>query len=222
MYDGDLIENPVVDFFNPDWWHARGLTQGSFNGRSKVHIVYHEPQSWVLRRYHRGGLAAKVSGSAYMWSGLASTRPWREWHLLAALRQRGLPVPQPVAAHARRDLWCYGGHLLSVLIEGAQPLDQLLADAAVEHGDWQRIGAMLRRFREAGVHHPDLNVRNILIDADRKVHLLDFDKGHLGADDTQFRKDLQRFRRSLDKFDARQAKSHISTQDWHTLLSACG
>lgn len=225
VYDGERIETPAVELFDAQWWRDQGLTQGSFDGRAKVHVVRYGEQRWVLRRYLRGGLVAKISGDAYLWTGLEATRPWREWHLLAALRERGLPVPHPVAAHVRRDGWRYSAHLLTALIDGARPFSDLLAQGEARREDWQRIGLTLRRFCEAGVHHPDLNVRNILIDlssAARDVYLLDFDKGHLDSDAAQFQRDIDRLKRSVDKFSAQQPDVRVSAADWQALLDACG
>jgi tRNA A-37 threonylcarbamoyl transferase component Bud32 len=71
----------------------------------------------------------------------------------------------------------------------------------------------------AGVDHSDLNCRNILIDAQDKVWLIDFDKcqrrgaGHWRA------KNLERLKRSLRKEQAKGAGLHWSQGDWEELLA---
>lgn len=220
VYDGELIAEPSLDLFDLDWWQARGLTQGSFDGRAKVHVVRHGDAHWVLRRYLRGGMAARLSDHTYVWAGLAATRPWREWHLLAELRARDLPVPRPVAAHVRRHGWRYGGHLLSELIADAEPFADLLQAGRLHNADWQAAGAVLRRFHDAGVHHPDLNLRNILRGADGRIHMLDFDKGRLGASPRLLRSELPRLRRSVDKFSRESTQRAAAAAGWDALLDA--
>jgi 3-deoxy-D-manno-octulosonic acid kinase len=175
----------------------------------------------VLRRYRRGGLVAKIAEKAYVWAGLARTRPWREWHLLARLRECGLPVPRPVAAHVVRSDLRYTGHILTELIEDAQ--QQLhRREGRWQRPDWQRLGALLRRFHDAGVHHPDLNVSNILRRPDGSLVLIDFDKGRLGASAAQLRADLSRLRRSFDKLGTAQPELQIADADWAAMMAAYG
>lgn len=185
-------------------------------------MVRHGAARWVLRRYRRGGLVAKIADKAYVWAGLERTRPWREWHLLAALRERGLPVPRPVAAHVVRTDLRYTGHLLTELIEDAQSLRTLLREQRWQPADWQRLGVMLRRFHDASVHHPDLNVSNILRRADGSLALIDFDKGRIGASAAQLRADLSRLRRSFDKLGSSQPELRIAEADWTAMMMAYG
>jgi 3-deoxy-D-manno-octulosonic acid kinase len=64
---------------------------------------------------------------------------------------------------------------------------------------WQVIGETLREFHDHGVDHSDLNVRNILIDDDGCVFLIDFDKGRLRGPGSWKAANLNRLQRSLRK-----------------------
>ena len=44
---------------------------------------------------------------------------------------------------------------------------------------WRRIGKCIRQFHDAGVWHADLNARNIMLDDQAKVFLIDFDRARL-------------------------------------------
>ena len=220
--DADLIADPRPELFDAQWWQAQGRIEGSFTGRGIVHVVRYGDARWVLRRYRRGGLVAKIADKAYVWAGLERTRPWREWHLLAALRERGLPVPRPVAAQVSRADLRYSGHILTELVDDAQSVQLLLREGRWQRPDWQRLGALLRRFHDAGVHHPDLNVSNILRRPDGSLVLIDFDKGRIGASGAQLRADLSRLRRSFDKLAAAQPGLHIADADWTAMLAAYG
>jgi 3-deoxy-D-manno-octulosonic acid kinase len=216
--DAALIATPQPELFDAQWWMRQGLVEASFEGRGTVHVVRHGDARWVLRRYQRGGLVAKVAEKTYVWAGLERTRPWREWQLLARLRELGLPVPRPVAAHVQRADLRYSGHILTELIEDAQSLQGALRAGSWSRADWQRLGATLRRFHDAGVHHPDLNVSNILRRADGELFLVDFDKGRLGASARQQRGELARLRHSLRKLAVRSGRELHTDADWKRML----
>lgn len=219
VYDAGQIETPGTELFDPEWWRSQGLTVGSFSGRGKVHVVRRGLTRWVLRRYRRGGLVGKLIDDSYVWTGLAATRPWREWHLLADLHQRGLPVPRPVAAHVARQGLRYSGDILSELIDDARPLSQLLRETALPASEWSLLGRTVRRFHDQRVHHPDLNASNILRASDGAYFLVDFDRGSLDADAALLDKDLRRLRRSLDKEHGKHEDFRFEERDWQSFLS---
>lgn len=219
VYDAGQIEAPGTELFDPDWWHLQGLTVGSFSGRGQVHVVRRGQMRWVLRRYRRGGLVGKLIDYSYVWTGLAATRPWREWHLLAELHDRGLPVPRPVAAHVARQGLRYHGSILSELIDDTRPLSLLLREAALPAADWALLGRTIRSFHDQRVHHPDLNASNILRAGGGAFFLVDFDRGSLDADAALLDKDLRRLRRSLDKQRAKHADFRFEEPDWQSFLA---
>lgn len=219
VYDAELVEDPSPRLFDAEWWLAQGRVEGQFRGRGSVDVVRHGGARWVLRRYRRGGLVGRVADHSYVWAGLERSRPWREWHLLAELHRLGLPVPRPVAAHLHRTDLRYQGFLLSELIPDTQPLSALLQNEAMTPPQWQAVGALIRRFHAASVHHPDINASNILIHGDGRLFLIDFDKARLGANAVQLRADLQRLRRSFEKYRLRQQGFHFNSGSWRHLLS---
>lgn len=210
---------PSTSLFDPQWWDARGQKLSSFRGRGLVTVVQHGEQQWVLRHFRRGGLVGRMVDRSYVWTGLASTRPWREWHLLAHLHERGLPVPRPVAARVSRGGLRYYGDILSELIPDCTALADLLLDAPLTEADWAALGAVLRRFHRARVHHPDLNARNILRRGDGQFFLVDFDRGRLDASEALMSTELTRLRRSLDKLHGQEPTRFAFTpDDWRALL----
>ena len=219
VYDADLIRDPSTSLFDARWWDERGLKLDSFRGRGLVTVVQHEEHQWVLRHFRRGGLVGRVVDRSYFWTGLALTRPWREWHLLAAMREQGLPVPRPVAAHVNRGGLRYCGDILSELIADCTSLADVLLMSPLPLAEWQALGAVLRRFHHAGVHHPDLNARNILRRSDGQFFLVDFDRGRLDARSALIDSELPRLRRSLDKFHS-QNPGRFAFDDgaWRALL----
>jgi 3-deoxy-D-manno-octulosonic acid kinase len=49
----------------------------------------------------------------------------------------------------------------------------------VNTGFWGRIGKCIRQFHDAGLWHADLNARNIMLNDQSEVFLIDFDRARL-------------------------------------------
>jgi len=198
VYDADAMPAPGAGMFDAEQWRVQGRLQGSAPGRGTTVFIDAPFGAAVLRRYLRGGWAAKFSREHYLYTGVAGSRPFREFELLCRMVEAGLHVPAPLAALCEhRGLSCRGA-LLTRRIAPARPLAERLADPAV---DWARLGRELREFHAAGVAHADLNARNILIHDDSgAAWLLDFDRSKFtpgsGVDGQA---NLARLRRSLDK-----------------------
>ncbi|NIC05463.1 3-deoxy-D-manno-octulosonic acid kinase, partial [Billgrantia bachuensis] len=139
--------------------------------------------------------------------GLERTRAFRELRLTAHLHARGLPVPRPVAASVTHHGLTYTAALITVRIEGARALAERLGGA--EATLLERVGATVRRFHEAGLDHVDLNARNLLVDAQDQVWLIDLDRCRLRAAGPWQEANLERLGRSLAKFDAEDALALI-------------
>lgn len=203
--------------FAPATWRRRGLVTGEAPGRGSSLFIRPEEGSdeqWALRPYRRGGLVARLSEARYLWLGAERTRAFREMRLTARLFSQGLPVPRPVAACVTRHGLTYEAALITRRIAGATALA-----ARLEHGTGgpallQRVGAMIRRFHDAGLDHVDLNARNILIDQGDTPWLIDLDRCRLRAPGRWRRANLARLERSLAKFAepdaARRAGAHIA------------
>lgn len=169
---------PDETTFGVRYWRDRGRIVRGAEGRGTAHFLgVGANETWVLRHYRRGGLLARINHDRYAWSGADSTRPAREFRLLAALYNRGLPVPRPVAARAVRHVgMVYTADLITEAIPGARPLADHLAAAALGEADWQRLGGVIAELHRAGVWHADLNARNVLINDRDRFYLIDFDR----------------------------------------------
>lgn len=177
-------------------------------------------REWVLRHYRRGGLIARLSPDRYLWLGLARSRAWREFHLLQALHAEGLPVPRPVAARVTQEGLFYRQDLITERIPEARPLSEVLQAQALTAEAWAQLGEMLARFHRAGVGHADLNAANILLDADGRFFLIDFDRGRRPASPAFQARSLRRLRHSLDKWSGKVTPFHYREADWDGLLAA--
>lgn len=155
----------------------------------------------VLRQYRRGGLVSRISSHNYFFSGYNQTRSFAEFRLLKDLRELGLPVPEPLAALASQNsLLTYQASIIIQRIPNAVPLPE--AKALPETSLWRQVGAMIRRFHDAGLYHSDLNCDNILV-AGGELYLIDFDKCQLRETTLQSEPwkghNLSRLKRSVHK-----------------------
>ncbi len=179
-YDASLMQAPGVGYFNVDFWRAQKALIGEAIGRGSVWLIDTPSGPAVLRQYLRGGWVAKFNRQSYFFTAVSRSRPFREFHLLATLYQQGLPVPRPVAALCEHHGIISTGALMTARISSAQTLADVLSthdgSSELTAGLWGRVGSCIRRFHEAGVWHADLNARNILLDAELRVFLIDFDR----------------------------------------------
>ncbi|WP_303856142.1 3-deoxy-D-manno-octulosonic acid kinase [Salinicola salarius] len=191
-------------WLDPDAWAERGLVVGSAPGRGASQFLAVDDHHWVLRPYRRGGMAAKVSQADYLWTGLERTRGFREMRLTRALFEQGLPVPAPVAAIVVRRGITYRAALITERLTKSQALAERLASASPRL--LADVGATIRRFHDAGLDHVDLNARNLLVSADDKVWLIDFDRCRLRSEGAWRQRNLLRLKRSLLRFSPANAE----------------
>ena len=175
-YDTSLMDAPGLEYFNPDFWRSREALIGEAIGRGSAWFIEAPYGPVVLRHYLRGGWAAKISRQAYFFTGVSRSRPFREYYLLEALYTKGLPVPRPVAALCQHHGVISTGAIMTARIVSATTLADVLMGDGVADSTWASVGRCIREFHDAGVWHADLNARNILLDDDFQVFLIDFDR----------------------------------------------
>lgn len=216
-HDGTFAEAWLA----PEFWHARGETSSGAGGRGGVTFVRSDGKEWVLRHYRRGGLAARVLGDSYLWTGADRTRCFREVRLLAQLSARGFDVPRPVAAAYRRHGFGYRADLIMQKITQVDTLAEIATRKMLSAATAQRVGAAIARVHGVGVYHADLNAHNILIDAQR-VWLIDFDRGEIRQPQRAWQQaNLARLKRSLRKIGAGGfADEQFDSEFWRPLLTS--
>jgi tRNA A-37 threonylcarbamoyl transferase component Bud32 len=170
------------------------------SGRGGVRLVALDGCKLVVRQYRHGGLFRALTGDSFV----SEKRVLAEAEILKHLREKGVPVVSPFCA----------------LVEGALPLKRLYLATVMEEestdlleyfqaaGKKQRlriVKALARFFwsmEQAGVYHPDLHPRNVLVTSEGKLILLDFDKARkkaVAADDVASM--FRRLGRFLDKME---------------------
>ena len=172
----------------------------------------------LVRHCRRGGLLGKLLGGLY----LDGNRFLRELAVADALCRRGVPTPEPLAG-IRREV-VPGVYRADVVVREVPDAVDL---AAALRGDGSRKGELLaasarllRQAHDAGLDHPDLNARNILIAADRSAMILDLDRAEL-VDELSMTARLamlSRLYRSLHKLGL--APEPVGDDDWRAFYDA--
>ena len=223
--DGEILHDAAIGdvdtrWLDADFWRSQNAAQAQGGGRGGIEFVDTPAGPAALRHYRRGGLIGRVNADHYLWTGARRSRGFAEFRLLASLHDAGLPVPAPIAARYQRDRWRYRADLLTARVDAATTLAQQLDAGAIDPEMAASIGETIARFHVLGVCHADLNAHNILVDAQDKVWLLDFDRGRLRMPSLTWQQsNLARLRRSLLKLGAMRF-GDFDERFWHPLLAA--
>jgi len=209
----------IVDLFCPAHLQSNSLLSViDSHGRGRALLFKHQEKKFVLRRYHRGGMARRICENHYCWQGLKKTRPWREFELLRQMTEQRLPCPRPYACLVQRQGLRYTGSLITEFIPESQTLAQVLQSRELDSKVWFEIGRTLRIFHDAGVYHADLNAHNVLLDDRDRVFLIDFDRGAIKKDRRGWKYDtLRRLQRSIKKCWMQADLFYFSPASWDDL-----
>lgn len=222
LWDRQVIsEMSDSRFVAGNWLHSEPVAGvlGS-QGRGNTMFVGNVPRQFVLRHYMRGGLIGKLSSDKYVWTGADTTRPFREWRLLAKLADNGLRVPRPAAARYLRRGMFYTADLITVRVPQVSALSTCLLQQPRDEKFWHDLGSAIHDFHAQGVCHADMNAYNLQIDSSGQLWMLDFDRGRLAAPGPWQQKTLARLHRSLQKIKQASPGLHYDEACWQLLLEA--
>ena len=191
----------------------------------------------VLRTYRRGGALRHLNRSRYF----LGHRAFEELRATEQAARGGARVPRVLAATERRQKIGYTATLATDWIPDAQEVATWLLAATRDSRITVlcEVGSQIAQVHDAGVGHPDLNLRNLLVrergtgedgerhngahagdEADPIVYVLDFDRAKLyrgPVPKTRRSRDLRRLARSARKLDA-----PIGAAEWAALRSGYG
>ncbi|AGH80464.1 3-deoxy-D-manno-octulosonic-acid kinase [Psychromonas sp. CNPT3] len=218
-YDPALIKEASPVHFSALYWQKNNAIIGSAKGRGTTWFIQLEKLQGALRHYQRGGLFGRIIKDHYLFLGWSKTRSLQEFSLLNFLIQQGVHVPRPIAALAIKKRFTYQADLITEKINEAQDLVSILQETTLDADIYKKIGQEIAKMHQAQVNHSDLNIHNILIDANKKVWIIDFDKCAKQHGNAWKSGNLQRLKRSFLK---EQKKRNIlwSNNDWEILKEA--
>lgn len=219
LINEDKFPGVTLEWFSPEFWRRQNAVIGQAQGRGTTLFVRNGSHNLVLRHYKRGGLPGKILSDQYVFAGLENTRPFMEFRLLNAMAQQGLHVPKPVAVHVERRGLIYRGDLITSLIPESDDLHAVLCRQPLSAALWQAVGKAVKKMQSAGVFHHDLNVRNIMIDRQQNIWIIDFDRCEFRTGDKWKQRNIDRFRRSLEKEQGKVSSFHWKETDWTAFLA---
>ena len=218
-FDASFLDPFVPRLFEVDWLRANGYHEGSAKGRSQAHFLNFEDRHMVLRKFLRGGLIGKFNRDLFLRTGKAKSRAMLEFDLLRWMHAKDLPVPRPVAARYTPSGPFYRADIITERIPDARPLEDVLRETSLYTPTWRAVGATIKRLHDHGVFHSDLNCRNILIDKDETIWIIDFDKCEIRGPGNWMTQNLDRLLRSFRKENARPLGLHWDDEAWSHLLA---
>ncbi|KHT46355.1 3-deoxy-D-manno-octulosonic acid kinase [Alteromonas marina] len=219
IFDNTLVSQPNTEMFSPEFWQLQNKITGQAKGRGTTIFIEHEGQHWVLRHFKRGGLVGKILSDQYFFNGVERSRPFEEFSLLEYMRGEGLLVPVPVAARIHRRGLIYRGDLITLSIPNSRDLHHVLCQQPLSQREWHEVGRALARMHNCQVYHHDANIRNIMIDSDKQIWLIDFDRCSKRQGDSWKQGNLDRLLRSLHKEQAKNPIFHWKEDDWTACLN---
>jgi hypothetical protein len=146
---------------------AREAGGDALRGRTAAFALATPAGDWVVRHYVRGGaVAAPLLGDRY--ARLGEPRPVREADVSDRVRARGVATPEVRAFVLYPAGPFYRADIATVRIPDARDLADLSLgpdrdDESERVEAWRAAGRLLRAAFDAGLVHPDLNLRNVLV-----------------------------------------------------------
>ena len=218
------VSDHVHATFRENWFDYQQNSQDSDvnnweSGRQTVSKFSVDGRNLICRHYCRGGLPARITRDKFIFRGLDVSRPIRELELLHIMRELKLPVPEPIAARCIVSGLLYSADIIIGEIADTETLAQVLTRRSLQESEWQKIGEIIHRFHSSDIQHVDLNANNILINKSGDVFLIDFDRCLQKKYAEQWgNSNLNRLRRSLQKFKKANQSFNFSETDFNELL----
>ncbi|HSG81811.1 MAG TPA: lipopolysaccharide kinase InaA family protein [Gemmatimonadota bacterium] len=207
---------------------ARHPEAEAVRGRQTLYVIPGPgSQRWIVRQLSHGGLLAPITGRRFLRRG--TPRPFNELQLSLTLRQAGIHTPAVVAAAVYHRGLFYGGDVAREAIGDAHDLADCLfgeieLDASQRGTVLVAAGRLIGSLHRAGVLHPDLNLRNILIQNPQEAaaaYILDIEKCRIVPQLSGAQREgmLARMARSAHKFEIGTGR-HISADEWMVFRAA--
>ncbi len=199
-------------------------------GRGTVYLIPGPGRRrWVVRRLSHGGLLAPLTGDRFLRLGVP--RPVNELSLALRLQELGVPTPRVAAALVYPAGLVYRGEVARDEITGALDLAACLFGGRrlaepERRAALSAAGELIAALHRAGVIHPDLNLRNVLVrlgDEGPRAYILDVEKCRVAARLSNAARErmLRRFRRSARKFEEGTGE-RLSRAEWEALQGSYG
>ncbi len=145
-------------------------------GRGQTLLYIKDGKDLVLRHYRRGGFFGKLIKDSFFIFEKNAHRAFDEFKLLDYMLSKGLPVPKPVIAREKKGLLSVTQDIVIERMNGYRDLSYVISKRELTQEEYSNIGRTVSLFFKENILHTDLNIRNILMNDEGKVAIIDFDK----------------------------------------------
>ena len=177
-----------------------------------IHIP--EAGNVIVKEYKRGGMISFFNKKTYI-NFRGEIRSKREFEMLFMAKKAGVDVPFPLAYVSRGNLF-YRAWLITEQISKCQSF----AEIAVQNRKraikiFPEISTSIKKLIINRIYHVDLHPGNVLIDADNKNYIIDFDKAlyFMGSIKKLSRLYKKRWARAVLKYDLPNFMSNLRIGD---------
>lgn len=212
------LDDITCKWFEPTFWRFNNAVTGQASGRGSTLFLHWLGVDMILRHYCRGGAIRHISEDRFVYAGLEKTRAWRELSLLQYMHTHDLPVPQGIGARILKGSLFYRADLICRRIPNAKDAHEVLVHRPINEEVWYQMGVTIKKMHRANVYHHDLNIRNIMLDTNDKVWIIDFDKCSVKSGIHWQQGNIERLERSLLKEKGRSDTFHYNAANWQNLL----
>ena len=146
------------------------------SGRGKTLLFSAKDKNLVLRQYRRGGFFGKFVKHTFYAFDSFQHRAFDEFRMLSKMVDMGLPVPTPAVAREIKTTFGIRQDIVIQRISGFKDLSYLIKERSLTDEELVSIGKTIKKFFDNNILHTDLNIRNILLNEDSSVYIIDFDK----------------------------------------------
>ncbi len=175
-------------------------TPGVLGGRGQTRILEIPGLGRMfLKRYSHGGLLRKITAGHFLCLGQLRSKV--EFEMLELVRSLGVNAPKPLA-FVQKGSTIYSTWLLMEELQGARSIVEIGED----EGDalpraLDGLSEQIRILIKHNIFHVDLHPGNVLVDDNRAVYIVDFDKACRFKGSRQALRELylRRWRRAVIK-----------------------
>ena len=143
-------------------------------GRAGIRILEMTGKKLACRKYSHGGLFRAFTGDLFF----SATRSSQEAEIMLFLKRSGFPVITPFATITELGSLRKRLYLCTILEEGALNFLEYLnrSGKKARLRAAKKFAELLWELERAGVYHPDLHLKNVLVTLEGNMLFLDFDR----------------------------------------------
>lgn len=175
-------------------------------GREGIKLIHMGDMNLACRKYVHGGLLRAITSDIF----LTGRRALSEMTITRYIEDQSFPVVSPFCIMIENRFLTKRLHFLTIFEENSIDFLEYLQRSGkmTRLRAVRRLAELLYRLEILGIYHPDLHLNNVLITAERRMVLLDFDRSRMGK---ITKKDILRMFWRLNRFAEKMEKKGLIT-----------